>query len=105
MLGAFQALRPSAWRARWNAEPSARAARSLAVTTSPPWRSHASISVPAVAPIPALYAAGPGECHSSSGQMHTCVARVEAFASQARLLIDLRLRIYSQNLGNENAFP
>jgi hypothetical protein len=60
MLGAGQALRPSARRLRWKAAARARAARSLAVTTKPPPRSHASISRDAEEPIPALYAVGVG---------------------------------------------
>ena len=67
MLGAGHAVSPSARRTRWKAEPRARAARSLAVTTRPPLRSHASISASdpdsasGVCPIPALYAVGLGK--------------------------------------------
>src|ERR1017187_2181936 len=66
MAGAGQAARPSARRARWKLAAMARAARSLAVTTHPPARSHAVISasdsgpVSLHAPIPALYATGAG---------------------------------------------
>ena len=44
----------------------ARAARSLAVTTSPPSRSNASVSAAELDPIPALYAAGPGSAKAAS---------------------------------------
>jgi hypothetical protein len=55
---------PLGWRARWKPAARARAARSLAVTTTPPSRSHALISSAAKTPILSLYSVGPRACHA-----------------------------------------